>query len=169
MKQCCYGSFDIFTNLNQHPFSPPGTEPALPDHAGAELRSAADSAHVLQPAVPARLRLLRAARQGAAVGHQRGRRRVWHDLTCCTLKDTTFWHYSILDKRWAQFWITEPQTSAGSDSGSNYHRKRWDTGSLVYHRQAFEVILYHCTLDERLARFWITLPQTSIGSRSEMP
>lgn len=58
----------------------PGAEPPVPDNGGAELRRAADGAHVLQPAVPARLRLLRAARARAALGHQRGRGGLRHDL-----------------------------------------------------------------------------------------
>lgn len=58
-----------------------GAEPALPDHAGADVRRAAHGAHVLQPAVPARLRELRAAGARAALGHQRGRGGLRHDIS----------------------------------------------------------------------------------------
>lgn len=62
------------------PFPIPGAESSIPDNGSSQLRRFAHCPHVLQPAVPARLRQLRAARPRPTVGHQRGRRGLRHDI-----------------------------------------------------------------------------------------
>lgn len=69
-------------------FLPTGAEPALPDHPSSHLRSPAHRTHVLQPAVSAGLRQLRAAGARAAVGHQRGRRGVPAHIDTVRVVDT---------------------------------------------------------------------------------